>query len=195
MFGLAKPYLSVRDNERHIENAIEFAFKLLAAHEAERRIVIPAVILHDVGWSRVPQEIIALACRIPPNKDLLRIHEEESVKIAGAILEELGYASPLVTEILEIIGGHDTRDGALSLSDEVVKDADKLTRYASNFSFWAQKLCMTPRHLADALEGTIDEWFFLPTSREMARKELARRRMEDDGREDGGEMGDRHTGA
>jgi hypothetical protein len=50
---LAKPYLQIRDNERHTFNAIEFALKLLEIYDAERTIVIPAMILHDVGWSKV----------------------------------------------------------------------------------------------------------------------------------------------
>jgi HD superfamily phosphohydrolase YqeK len=54
-----KPYLQIRDNERHTLNAIEFALKLMEIYVAERTIVIPAMILHDVGWSMVPQDIIS----------------------------------------------------------------------------------------------------------------------------------------
>jgi len=176
---LSKPYLQIRDNERHTLNAIEFALKLLEIYEAKRTIVVPAMILHDVGWSMVPQEIISRACRPRPDNDLVRIHEGESVKIATTILRDVGYDSALSAEILEIIDGHDTRESALSADDKIVKDSDKLTRCAKSFWFWTSELPMTPEELANTIEGLVDEWFFLDKSKEMAKEELRQRRLEE----------------
>jgi HD superfamily phosphohydrolase YqeK len=127
---LAKPYLQIRDNERHTLNAIEFAMKLLEIYDAERTIVIPAMILHDVGWSKVSQDIISKACRPHPVKKLIRIHEKESVKLAAGILKDIGYDITMSAAIVEIINGHDTRSIAVSTNDKIVKDSDKLTRCA-----------------------------------------------------------------
>jgi len=182
IFQLAKPYLQVRDNELHAQNAVEFALKLLALYEAERAVVIPAMILHDVGWSRVSEEIIRKACHPHADRKLGRIHEEESIKIGREILEEVGYDQARVAEILAIIDGHDTRCEALSINDRIVKDSDKLTRYAKNFWFWTRELSMEPEELAGTLEGTIDQWFFLPESKEMAKAEIVQRRLEIDNR-------------
>jgi hypothetical protein len=180
IFRLAKPYLQARNNELHTLNAIEFAFRLLIIYKAERAVVIPAMILHDVGWSVVPEEIIKKTCRPHPDKNLLRIHEGESLKIAGYILKKVGYDKVRTTEILEIIDGHDSRDEALSINDQIVQDSDKLTRYAGNFRFLLKQLPITAEELAISLERLIDQWFFLPDSKEMAREELARRRIEMD---------------
>jgi len=174
-----KPYLQIRDNERHTLNAIEFALELLAIYRADRTIVIPAMILHDVGWSKVPQDIISRACRPRPDKELVRIHEEESVKIATSILMDVGYDTAMAGKILEIIDGHDTRESALSMNDKIVKDSDKLSRCSKSFWFWTRELPMTPKELADSIEELIEEWFFLDKSKEMAKAELKQRRMEE----------------
>jgi hypothetical protein len=175
---LAKPYLKVRDNEIHTENAIEFALRILRTHTAERAIVVPSLILHDVGWSEMTKEAISRTCRPDAEKLLARPHEMESVKIAANILKDVRYEPAKTLEILEIINGHDTRTAALSINDEIVKDSDKLTRYARNFWFWTGQIPMAPGELADALEHNIDQWFFLEASKKMARAELTQRRIE-----------------
>ncbi|MCX5804902.1 MAG: HD domain-containing protein [Proteobacteria bacterium] len=177
---LAKPYLQTRNNELHTRNAIEFAFRLLAIHQAERAVVIPAIILHDVGWCRVSEEIIGKVCRANPDKDLLRIHEEESLKIAREILGIVSYDPLRTNEILEIIDGHDTRSKAFSINDKIVQDSDKLTRFAGSFWFLARRFPITPEAFVISLERLIDRWFFLPDSKEMARIELSRRLTEMD---------------
>jgi len=178
IFRLAKPYLQTRNNELHTRNAIEFAFRLLTIHRADRAVVIPALILHDAGWSVVPEEIIRKTCRPRPDKSLLRIHEKESVEIARDILKKVSYDSVRTTEILEIIDGHDSRNKAFSINDQIVQDSDKLTRYAGSFRFLAGLTPITLEKLAGTLEQFIDQWFFLPDSKEMARAELVQRRIE-----------------
>jgi len=174
----AKPYLQTRDNERHTFNALEFALTLLEDYKAERAVVVPAMILHDVGWSKVPKDIISRACRPDPDRELVKIHEGESVRIAASILGDVKYDSTLSAEILTIIEGHDTRKTALSINDKIVKDSDKLTRCAKSFWFWTQELPMAPEELARTIEGLIDDWFFLDKSKDMARAELAQRLSE-----------------
>jgi HD superfamily phosphohydrolase YqeK len=178
IFRLAKPYLQARDNEVHTLNVVEFAFRLLDFHDADRAVVIPAAILHDVGWFTVSEDIIKRACRPHPDLSLVRIHEEESVRIASEILRKINYDMPGAAEILGIIDGHDTRMHALSMNDRIVKDSDKLTRYADNFWYWTRQLSLAPENLARSLEQSIDTWFFLPQSAEMARTEIALRRAE-----------------
>jgi hypothetical protein len=178
IFRLAKPYLKTRNNESHTCNAIEFAFRLLKIYSADRVVVIPALILHDVGWNRVSEDIIKKTRRAHPDKNLLRIHEKESLKIARDILDKVHYDAARTAEILEIIDGHDSRGEAFSINDQIVQDSDKLTRYAGNFRFLNGQLPMTPEELAGSLERLIDQWFFLPDSKEMARTELVQRRIE-----------------
>jgi HD superfamily phosphodiesterase len=178
IFRLAKPFLSVRDNEVHTRAAVEFALRLLEIEEADRDIVIPAVILHDVGYNSLPEELMLRAYGPRRENDITRIHEQEGARIAAAILNDIGYDTSKTSEILEIIDGHDTRPVALSINDQVVRDADKLTRYAKDLRSWPPSFFSTAREAAARLERLVDDWFFLSTSKLMAREELKQRRTE-----------------
>jgi HD superfamily phosphohydrolase YqeK len=180
VFRLAKPYLKARDNEVHTRAAIEFALRLLETEKADRDVVLTAIILHDVGYSAVPEEMILRAYGPRKEKVVTRIHEQEGAGIAAAILNEVGYDASKTTEILEIIDGHDTRPVALSINDQVVKDADKLTRYARDLRSWPPSFCLTAQEAAARLERFVENWFFLATSKDMAKEELKQRRIEAD---------------
>ncbi len=51
----AKPYLDTRQNETHTEIATRFADTLLDKEGGDEDVVIPAIILHDVGWKKIPE--------------------------------------------------------------------------------------------------------------------------------------------
>jgi HD superfamily phosphodiesterase len=180
IFRLAKPFLRVRNNEVHTRAAIEFALRLLETEKADRDIVIPAVILHDVGYDSLSEGLILRAYGPRKEKDVTRIHEQEGARIAAAILKDIGYDTSKTVEILEIIDGHDTRPVALSINDQVVRDADKLTRYGRDLRSWPPWFFSTPQEAATGLERLVDDWFFLSTSKLMAREELKQRRIEVD---------------
>lgn len=133
IFRLAMPYLQTRENDAHTLYSYGFARALLAEiPEAREQIVLPAIILHDTGWSTViEQEALE---SIAPGVDrsvwghLTIKHEKEGARIAREILIEVGLPAADIDEITQIIDGHDTRLTSLSLNDSLVKDADKLWR-------------------------------------------------------------------
>ena len=65
---------------------------LLAEIGGDEDIVIPAIILHDVGWKKVPEnlQLRAFGPRAT-SRELNRMHEVEGVKIAGDILKKVNY--------------------------------------------------------------------------------------------------------
>ena len=179
IYQLAKPYLAARDGEAHVQIMLDFASRLWETRKGNREVIIPAVILHDTGRSAIPQEMEDMTWG--PNLDLslLRLHEVEGVKIARSILQEVGYDSSKVDKILQIIDGHDTRANAISINDEIVKDADKLARYTKRaFWFFVEKFVVSGEDACRALESFIDKWFLLSESKEMAREELKQRQKE-----------------
>ena len=125
LWAEAKPFLDVRNNDEHTLVAYGVAKALLAQlPEAEEDVVLPAILLHDVGWKRIPPDLLLAAIgRNPTRKDLVFEHERHSVVIARDILTRHGVGR--VEEILAIIDGHDTTHEARSLNDAVMKDADK----------------------------------------------------------------------
>ena len=75
---LSKPYLDTRHNEVHTAISTSLAFLLLEKEGGDEDIVIPAIILHDTGWKRVPPELHLKA--FGPKADapkLNRLHEVE----------------------------------------------------------------------------------------------------------------------
>lgn len=134
VFDLAAPYLKVRDTDIHSLYSYGLARALLdQLPEVDPEIVLPAVLLHDSGWSTVPldQILIALqpgARRTPESLTIQRQHEIEGARIATEILTELAFPAAAVATIAQMIDGHDTRLAALSPEDAVLKDADKLWR-------------------------------------------------------------------
>lgn len=127
----ALPYLDVRRNDKHTLYCYHFAKALLElTPSANQEIVLLGILLHDVGWKKIPEDKLLHA--FGPNQkypELQVQHEKEGAVIAEAIMEKHGIEAEVVARVVKIIDGHDTRKEALSLEDALVKDADKLWRY------------------------------------------------------------------
>ena len=123
----ARPYLDVRNNDEHTLVAYGVAKMLLKElPEADASVVLPAILLHDVGWKKVPQDLLLDAIgKTPKRPDLVRDHELYGVEIARDILERRRPEGVDIEAVLAIIDGHDTTKHAKNLNDAVVKDADK----------------------------------------------------------------------
>ena len=130
----AAPLLGVRSNDIHTRYCYHFARALCDLHpEADADVVLPAILLHDIGWSTVPPDKLLLA--FGPHMQypgLRRQHEVEGARLGREILASIGYPGNRAERIAGIIDGHDTRGQALSLEDGLVKDADKLWRYTTH---------------------------------------------------------------
>lgn len=127
LWEAARAFLDVRDNDEHTVISYGLARVLLAAiPEADEAAVLPAILLHDVGWKRIdPDQILNAVGRNPTRKDLVRAHELHSVEIAREILERHRPEGVDIEAVLALIDGHDTTREARSINDAVVKDADK----------------------------------------------------------------------
>lgn len=132
IWSLAKQYLRTRDNDAHSLYAYGIAQALLSQiPEGDERIVLPAILLHDTGWSTVDEREALEA--IAPGKDgsrdhLVIQHEKEGARIAREILEQVGVPEADIVQIVDIIDGHDTRLTAMSTNDAIMKDSDKVWR-------------------------------------------------------------------
>lgn len=127
LWEAARPYLDVRNNDEHTLVAYGLGKALLdMIPEAEADIVLPAILLHDVGWKRIDPDLLLLAIgKNPTRKDLVRDHEVFGVEIASDILRTHAMDAAQAQAILAIIDGHDTVKEARSINDAVMKDADK----------------------------------------------------------------------
>ncbi len=176
IWNLARPYLNTRKNDIHTKIASELAQQLLIREGGEEEIVMPAIILHDVGWKSVPEDV-QLKAFGPKNSmpEWNRVHEVEGERIAGEILQEVNYPEEKISEIQDIIKGHDSRAEAVSLNDAIVKDADKLWRYSETSILHIQMgFGLTFKQCVARLRRKLDQWFLTESGKQMARLALKR---------------------
>ena len=145
IWGRVRELLAVRDNDAHTLYSLSVAAALLDARpQADPGVVLPAMMLHDIGWSKVePGLVLAAIAPGGGRPDLVMQHEKEGARLATEILDSLRVDSLVVKQVAAIIDGHDSRSEALNPDDEIVKDADKLWR-------------LTPHGL-----DTVMDWFGL----------------------------------
>jgi mutator protein MutT len=169
-----QPFWRFRDNDVHILESTRFAEALLVAHpEADAEIVLPAILMHDNGFANVPPETLLVRLKdaaVGLPADVTRLHEIEGAKIAREILESIQFNPAKITKICEIIGGHDSREEALSLEDQLVKDADKLWRYTVIAADVAGRGWLELSHEKFNADVTarIDQWMFTETAKKLA---------------------------
>lgn len=184
IFDAARPYLQTRHNELHTRVCLRFARRLLQQEGGDPTIVLPAITLHDVGWSRVP-ESLQLSAFGPnaTNTELRDTHEREGAVISGEILVAVGYPSEKIGSIVDIVSRHDSRADAECLEEAIVKDADKLWRYSrEGFAIDVDRFETTAGAHLERLEEALDVWFLTPAGTQRARTGLNERRTENLGR-------------
>jgi HD superfamily phosphodiesterase len=183
LFRLAEPYLAVRKDLPHARISHQYSLRLLQAEGGNHRVVEPAVILHDLGWSKLtPEEIkMAFGVRISGEEAerLNRIHEIEGAGLAGQLLQSLHYDPALIEEITVMIQRHDSGNHPQSLEEKLLKDSDKLWRFSA-FGFWneLERQGLEPLELYRFLEARRSGWFYSPTALSLAEEELQARAKE-----------------
>lgn len=180
IFERAIPFLKTRLNLPHTYIVYQYAQLLLQEEGGSREITLPACILHDVGWSTIPEDK-QLTAFGPNGNDMVlrRKHEVEGAVIANQILKTLTYDEALIPEILKIIDGHDTTRHARSSEDAITKDSDKLFRLSPlGFRIDAERFQEDLKDRVKYLRERIDAWFLTETGREMAIHELQMRDRE-----------------
>ena len=181
IYERARPFLQTRLNDFHTRVATQIAVELLRCDGGDARVAVPAMILHDVGWSEIPEELQRTAFGPgSTNAELNREHEVAGVRLAGEILGSVGYPAGLTDEILRIIDRHDSRPESATLEEAIVKDADKMYRITKVgfVGAFEQLVTLTWQELHDFVAVRASIWFQAPSALAMARRELEARRLE-----------------
>ena len=183
LFRYATPYLNVRGNFIHTQVAHGYALFLLRKEGGNSKIIEPAVILHDVGWSALKPEDIKNAYGVRATgenaRKLNRVHEVEGAKIAQEILLKLGCDALTIRKIVKIIERHDSGKNPCTREEKVVKDADKLWRFSKiGYAHELKRQAATHALRHAFLSKNIDNWFFTKTAKTLAEKELQERDKE-----------------
>jgi len=185
VFRKAEPYLAARDDVSHVQVSHKYSLILMKHEGGNEKIVEPAIILHDVGWSKLKPQEIETAYGVRPEGEetdrLNRIHESEGASIAREILQSLNYGQHFIDRIALIIQRHDSGNQVDSLEEGLVKDSDKLWRF-SKIGFWKEieRQGLSPKELHHYLSERYQSWFFTKTALALAAKELKKRNREID---------------
>ncbi len=176
----ALPYQDKRDDPGHSRIVTAFAEELLQTESGTESVVIPAAILHDIGWSQIPRETLMKLFDYKPGseeeKELRLRHQKEGVKLAKKILEQVEYDDNDSKDIIEIISQHDTREGCLNQNDAIVRDADKLWMFSKEgFQADLERRKLSADKWSLYLIQVIERYFFTETARQIARRELGSR--------------------
>jgi HD superfamily phosphodiesterase len=182
IYAAAEPYWNTRENHVHVPAAYLICQELLESYpEADEAIVLPAILLHDVGYMEVPEDEQLQGLAGAPTgwrPEVTRRHEIAGARIAGEILGDLGYDPERTARIQEIIDGHDSRLEVLSIEDAIVKDADKVWRFTEDgITISARWMSRPLDEFTFYIESKIDEWMLTEAGKAMAHQTLVESRV------------------
>ncbi len=179
----ALPYQDKRDDDGHARITLKYAKELVKLENGNEDIVIPAIILHDIGYSQIPRKrrmlIFDKDAKKEDREGVRNEHQKQSVKLGRKLLKKLNYPSEMIPEILEIISQHDTRKGFISKEEGLVRDADKLWRFSKerfkvdadrNKAHFEERIKRLEKDLKDS------DYIYSGSAREIALRELEERK-------------------
>jgi HD superfamily phosphodiesterase len=178
----ARPYLlqGRPDDWDHTLRAIEFGKALLREEKGDPEVVITALVLHDIGWSRVPFDDFVQA---PPEKKKetlsLKEHMVQSAVLAREILGPLYFPKDKKELVLKIIAVHDLPEVIQDLPEPeavLVMEADRLDRFGEK-SLNRYRKMFGENYLREGrrflLEGS-KTWFRTSTAKRLVQEFLAK---------------------
>ena len=98
----------------HIKWLVKVVPKYVDESEIDFSLLIPVIILHDVGYAKVPEK------NDPYNLDNRKLHSEEGAKITEKILRKLNYPQDKIAKIKKFVLHHDDWAFGESFKDEPV---------------------------------------------------------------------------
>ena len=126
IWELAQPYY---EQGRPIDIArikwmMRDAFLVCQIEKIDDSLLLPLVILHDVGYAKVPKDNIS-------DLDLRKANMKEGAKIAKVILEQVNYPKDKVEKIVYYVSVHDN----WAFGDNEVYKKDKILAVFTDLDF------------------------------------------------------------
>lgn len=183
IFKLAIPYLkNCRPEDLlHTRVVVSLVEEIIKGENlgSQADILIPAAILHDIGWSQLDEEG---KVKRPPRARVK--HMKEGVRIAQKILKSMGYPKEKMKEICQLISVHDNQYLGLPVKDELAKrliEADNLWLLTKEaFDFYCQKYNLSRKSLLERHWAHIERFQSIhsPTAVKIKNKLIEKRRQE-----------------
>jgi len=116
---------------RHAQSVLLYAEEILKTEPGDRRVVVSAAVLHDIG---IPNAIRR------HGSSGHRFQEEEGPPVARKIMEELGIDGIIIDKVSDIIGHHHSPGFGESDDFKIVYDADQIVNLAERDGAEVEKL-------------------------------------------------------
>jgi len=177
IWQLAIPYLKKgikKDFIVHTKGVIRSMRCLLEREEGDKSILIPAAILHDVGWSKVPLNMQKSDEELD-RVEALRLHIKHASSIIKEILLKVGYDEIQIEKVINIVAAHKFQDPK-ELSKQLLIDADTMSdAFKQQFYSDVRSYKTTPEELYEFRKKND---FYTQTARKIFDEELEKRRKE-----------------
>lgn len=177
IWELAKPYLKkgvVKDFVVHTNGVIKAMELILKKEEGDERILIPAAILHDVGWHKVPPRLQKSNNREDKTK-AMRLHLEYAKPVIRTVLKRVGYVENQIEKVIDIVVAHKFQDPK-ELDKKLLIDADTLSdAFKEPFYSDCKSHGITPEKNYSYRKKNK---FYTKVAREIFDKELEKRKKE-----------------
>lgn len=170
----------------HTRISLDFALRLLRELDGDPDIVIPAVMLHDIGNVMIESDNLEQET-IDPGTDaakkvyscaIKQRHLTEGRRLAKKILAEVHYPGKWIDAIAEIVGDHENVKGGPPADKKnnnkiIVSDADKLYRYSAHGFYAMCRIHHVPEGEMLRLNyQKMDEWLSTENAKRIAAEEM-----------------------
>jgi HD superfamily phosphodiesterase len=177
IWKLAIPYLRKGKRKNfvlHTKGVIKAVGLLLKQKKGDEDVLIPAAILHDTGWSKVPLNLQKTKDK-SKTKRAMELHLIHSVPIINEILTKLRYDKKQIKKIIDAILAHKFKNPK-DLNKRLLIDADTLAdAFKEQFYGDCKEYNLTPETLYKTRKNNK---FYTKTARIVFDKGLEKRRKE-----------------
>lgn len=177
IWDLAEPYLrkgTAKDFALHTQGVVKAMELILKEEKGNDDILIPAAILHDVGWSKVPSNL-QRSREEADRKKALELHLEYAAPIIEEILGKVDYNYKQIQRVVDIVKSHKFKDPS-ELEKQLLIDADTAAdAFKEQFYSDVESYETTPEKLYDFRKKNE---FYTATARKIFERELEERRKE-----------------
>ncbi len=178
IWELCVPYLKksvAKDHVLHTEGVVEAMKLIIRGEGGDRNIMIPAAMLHDIGWSDVPKDIAASGDK-EDRKKSLELHIKYAPRLIRKVLGEAGYPEKDIERIVSIVVSH-LSDDPDDKEKKMLIDADALSdSFKKQFYSDAECYGVTPENNYKFRKK--NNIFYTETARRIFEKEMAERGKE-----------------
>ena len=177
IWDLAMPYLRegvMKDFVLHTQGVVKAMELILQDEEGNEDILIPAAILHDIGWSKVPADL-QKSKDDTDRKKALELHLEYASPIIEEVLTKVNYDQDQIQRVIEIVKAHKFQDPS-EFEKQLLIDADAVADvFKEQFDSDVKSYETTPAKL---YEFRKQNKFYTATARKIFNRELEERRRE-----------------